>query len=566
LSPSNNFSLALNGIIVTESNTAYPLTISENTIRINNAPNGLVLQGNSKGVIIENNIRLQQNHSFRTGFFSTGSQYNTVSCNDITGTSVGTIGTLNQRGYWITGSSGDYTCNTADNLPVGMQFDASNSMVLKGTRFNRHFFGLWLRPGASVGNQSFTGNRFVANTPNNGRREAINQSFTVGNVFSVNAPQNTPLWPSPRFPNNGWIVFNPSGTNFDCNSPIVFCPTGPVLRPTAPVNNLDTLVATGAMSANNTHVNEHIGKRQLYRKLKELGNPSGLFQSFSSSEAITPVGLFDRISELNDSLCRPDSICMQNANALQAAIAQYIAQIRQLDSLYSLNGNSQHLAQIDVLQDSLSSKAAQENLIWSNIQNTRDNTATLLDIDNSNIAVAAIFEDNEKKVNEVYLNSIAKGIADYTADQLAILQFVAGQCPWDGGNAVFRARGMLALVQRVIISDESMCEAKSLPEQGYDKESIEESVTQEEEVIEMGFIKIYPNPTTNLLNIEGIDEVTISSIEIFNLAGQKLIQLNNNKERQYTQIEVGHLEAGLYICRVITTNNEIHSFKFSVVK
>ncbi len=93
----------------------------------------------------------------------------------------------------------------------------------------------------------------------------------------------------------------------------------------------------------------------------------------------------------------------------------------------------------DVLQDSLSTKAAQENLIWSNIQNTRDNTATLLDIDNSNIAVSAVFEDNEKKVNEVYLNSIAKGNADYTADQLAILQFVAGQCPWDGGNAVFRA-------------------------------------------------------------------------------------------------------------------------------
>ena len=61
---------------------------------------------------------------------------------------------------------------------------------------------------------------------------------------------------------------------------------------------------------------------------------------------------------------------LQNANALQAAIAQYVAQIRQLDGLYSLNGNSQHLAQIDVLQDSLSSKAAQENLIWSNIQNT----------------------------------------------------------------------------------------------------------------------------------------------------------------------------------------------------
>jgi hypothetical protein len=554
------------GIFLTENNTAYPLDISTNTINLGNISNGIVIQGNSKGNIIENTISLNQNFSFRTGLFITGSQNNLVSCNDITGTNIGNIGSLNRRGYWIAGSSGDYTCNSADRLPVGMLFDATNNINLRGTRFNRHFYGLWLRPGASVGNQSFGGNRFVANTPNNGRREAFNQSSPLGSQFTVNATLNTPLWPSPRFPNAGWFTFSPTGTNFDCNSPLAFCPTGPVLRPTPSVNILDTLFATGAMSANNTQVNEHIGKRQLYRKLRELGNPSGLFQSFSSSEATTSVGLFDRIGELNDSLCRPDSICMQQSATLQADIAQYVIQLRNEDSLYTINGNPQHLTQIDVLQDSLSAKTTQENLIWSNIENTRQATADMLDIENCNIPATAIHEDNEKKVNEVYLNSIAKGIADYTADQLAILQFVAGQCPWEGGNAVFRSRGMLALVQRVIINDESMCEAKSLPEQGYDKETTEGEVIAEEEVIEMGFIKIYPNPTSNLLNIEGIDEVTISSIEIFSLAGQKLIQLDNNKERQYTQVEVGLLEAGLYICRVITTNSEIHSFKFSVVK
>jgi hypothetical protein len=78
-------------------------------------------------------------------------------------------------------------------------------------------------------------------------------------------------------------------------------------------------------------------------------------------------------------------------------------------------------------------------------------------------------------------------------------------------------------------------------------------------------IKIYPNPTSNYLNIEAVNAALINTVEVFNLAGQKLIEFNN-KESQYTQIEVGHLHAGLYICRVITTNNEIHSFKFSVIK
>ncbi len=549
------------GIFLTENNTAYPLDISTNTINLGNISNGIVIQGNSKGNIIENTIRLNQNFSFRTGLFVAGSTNSLFSCNDITGTNFN--GPLNRRGFWIANTTADFSCNTADMLPVGMQFDASNNMVLRGTRFDRHFYGLWLRPGASVGNQSFGGNRFVANTPNNGRREAINQSLTVGNQFAINSPQNTPLWPSPRFPNNGWIIPG-TGTDFNCNSPIVFCPTGPVLRPTPPVNNLDTLVATGAMSANNTQVNEHIGKRQLYRKLKESGNPGGLFQSFSSNEAITPVGLFDRISELSDSLCRPDSICMHNANTLQAAIAQYIAQIRQLDSLYSLNGNPQHLAQIDVLQDSLSSKTAQENLIWSNIQTTRDNTATLLDVDNSNIAVSAVFEDNEKKVNEVYLNSIAKGNADYTADQLAILQFVAGQCPWDGGNAVFRARGMLALVQRVIFNDESMCEAKSLPE---DYNQGEKTVI-EDIFVENDYLKLYPNPAQNYISIELQSKIDdkIESVEIFNLNGQKLKSFLNTSAQELLQIELESMSEGMYICRVIMSDNSIQTLKFSVIK
>ena len=75
----------------------------------------------------------------------------------------------------------------------------------------------------------------------------------------------------------------------------------------SPVNSLDTLIASGVVSSNSQDVNDFMGKRQLYRKLKGSGNPGGIFQNFSNNEANTPVGLFDRISELNDSLCHPNS-------------------------------------------------------------------------------------------------------------------------------------------------------------------------------------------------------------------------------------------------------------------
>jgi hypothetical protein len=212
----------------------------------------------------------------------------------------------------------------------------------------------------------------------------------------------------------------------------------------------------------------------------------------------------------------------------------------------------------------LSSKTTQENQIWSNLENVRQSTADILDIDNNNIAVSAIFEENEKKVNEVYLSTIAKGNYDYNDFHLYILESIASQCPWEGGNAVFRARGMLALVQRVMINDESMCEAKSLPEDySQDEESIFEDF-----FVENDYFKLYPNPAQNYISIELQSEIDakIESVEIFNLNGQKLKSYKNTSGKELLQIELVSLSEGMYICRVIMSDNSIQTLKFSVIK
>ena len=236
--------------------------------------------------------------------------------------------------------------------------------------------------------------------------------------------------------------------------------------------------------------------------------------------------------------------------------------VRNEDSLYVLNGNSQHLAQISILQDSIAAKTTADNTIWTNIQNTRNNTATILDIDNSNILVSAIFEENEKKVNEVYLNTIAKRNFDYSASHLSLLESVASQCPWEGGNAVFRARGMLALVQRVIINDESMCNAAKSYSNEEDKHVIEEFIVENE------YIKLYPNPAQNYITIELQSKIDakIESVEIFNISGQGLKYYNNISTEQLFQIELESLSEGMYICRIILSDNSIQTVKFSVVK
>jgi hypothetical protein len=66
-------------------------------------------------------------------------------------------------------------------------------------------------------------------------------------------------------------------------------------------------------------------------------------------------------------------------------------------------------------------------------------------------------------------------------------------------------------------------------------------------------IKIYPNPTSNIINIIGID---VNQIEIFNISGLKVLISNTN------QVDVSGLVYGTYITKIIGKNNEISINKF----
>lgn len=73
--------------------------------------------------------------------------------------------------------------------------------------------------------------------------------------------------------------------------------------------------------------------------------------------------------------------------------------------------------------------------------------------------------------------------------------------------------------------------------------------------------RVYPNPATNLVNVEA--NSAINHIEIFNINGQKIndIQVDGNS----TTVNTSNLSNGLYIMKVFTENG-VSNQKFSVVK
>ncbi len=72
-------------------------------------------------------------------------------------------------------------------------------------------------------------------------------------------------------------------------------------------------------------------------------------------------------------------------------------------------------------------------------------------------------------------------------------------------------------------------------------------------------IKVFPNPTTNLLNIQNNTDDTNASIEIYSISGAKVKSLKVTEK--LTTISVSDLQSGVYFVKV-TMSNQVGNYKF----
>ena len=70
-------------------------------------------------------------------------------------------------------------------------------------------------------------------------------------------------------------------------------------------------------------------------------------------------------------------------------------------------------------------------------------------------------------------------------------------------------------------------------------------------------VKLYPNPTSNVLNIESVG--TIQNIAIFNVLGQEV--MNKTANESLLSIDVSGLNAGVYVIKTVI-DGTVSSTKF----
>ena len=175
---------------------------------------------------------------------------------------------------------------------------------------------------------------------------------------------------------------------------------------------------------------------------------------------------------------------------------------------------------------------------------------------NNAIAVTDIWEQNEKAVNHIFLNTIAKGIPLNTT-QVALLKAIAVQCPLTGGSAVFRARSLLVSAGDYDFGDDEV-NCQSIGQ----RNSIDESELLSNE---NGLIKLYPNPTTGMVQVELSAPSIGGYIALLDSYG-KVVMEQRFPETFRISFQTGQLPAGVYICKIHFDDRGTHTTRVVVIR
>lgn len=167
--------------------------------------------------------------------------------------------------------------------------------------------------------------------------------------------------------------------------------------------------------------------------------------------------------------------------------------------------------------------------------NSKALTAAGVKAANAAIATSEVIEANEKMVNEIYLSTVAKDIDGFSADQVADLFDMANQCPLIGGNAVYRARALYALIDNEQDFDDlALC----LPF-GIEIRSADQTNDRAASVI--------PNPTDDLATlIYRLDDGASGSLVLYDAIGKEVARHSLTSNEPRFHFSTAELNPGAY--------------------
>lgn len=308
-----------------------------------------------------------------------------------------------------------------------------------------------------------------------------------------------------------------------------------------------------------TEESKWMAKNYLYSKINdnpEMLNES-LFSDFHSIYSDSSVGNFteviDSIKTLS-SISASDSLLLTHADSL---IKEYSTSLELYDSLYDAEiiDSLTWLFNKNSISTLISLISVNASSTLHAIKIAKEERVDEIISQNSSISFSKEIEENERQINEIYLNTIAKNIRIFTDNQKSQLLSIAHQCPFSGGRAVYRARSICLLFSHSeIYNDNALCNSLGL----YRKAN--------PLLNKNSFSYAFPNPTDKSVTIsysfqtDAKTELRIYSSDL------KLINsepINPDSKRIIFIVE--NLMQGLYIYNFVQNDQVVSFGKFAII-
>ncbi len=517
-----------------------------------NALAGIALHNFDGADVVNNEINMDLTSSFPRGIVLTNSDNNTVTCNIVNGGYQNPNNGDSSRGLSaVNSASNTYQDNNLFNCWNGINFD----MVCAGTnlrcnQMQANNIGLWYTATSVTGWQVERGNRWLgAWAGNTGAWHdgAVDISIPTNQIqfsqfFAANAnnefPPGVPQMPNNQDPLVETWFYNGAPSNCDiqgCDDEIV--QEGP--------DELDDQIATNGIELEGYEdVYRWLGDRYLYKKLKTWpsmasGNPQ--MQNYLSANANTPFAkLWDVGSQ---------TAALYGLGGTQVGLisGNFVATKLALDSILAIDeqlaAGVQTATEASLLLDRQGWAANIDNLmasnesVWSDWMSNRANGADACATLNSGISTSGLYDDNEKTLNAIYLQTEAKGLPVLLAHKNTI-RAIAEQCALDGGDAVYRARAWYAQFTGTMISEDDCISTGG-----------RESLKDAQESVEKEELRLFPNPASQMLNVEynaGTDQM----LTFYNQFGVELRRLPLKEGGNKLTIDLKGLPDGIYLVKV----------------
>ena len=455
--------------------------------------------------------------------------------------------TINQnRGIWAFSSPEIlWDCNKAQELNTGFQVDMPSLSLdgYRGNRMDNAQTGLLLRPGARISEQDQTGNQW-SNSGANGTlavHEGDFDDIQTSLIFAEEPPigLSSVFWPEQIQSASNWF-FNEMAQN---GEPYICLQEVPPVRLKSFAE--DNIANFGGALDEPV---EWLSAAYLYRRVNEhlgLLNEPG-YTSFYNQNTGSTVGQFIAMENSTESIFEIGAADLSTLNGNNSMLGTKVAGIRSMETQIataSENDLAGLMAARAALYGDVANIGTASTNVWDQVQSQRSADAVQVISQNTGIATAYGFEANEKAVNDILLQTVAMGDIAYSGAQSATLENIAKQCPLQGGNAVFRARALLAgTVDSVFYDNAALCGSPSQ----LAKPPIAGAVTQSS-------FGLFPNPAKGQFTVQwdgnqyagiGVD------IVLYDLFGHRVLHRSASPKAGRATLSTGHLASGVYMCKV----------------